>query len=219
MPNPTMQTEFARHALGLPNTKSRSFRNWFTAPAQSPNARIWGDMVVAGNAELVKGDGRFHAFSLTEKGALGVLYENESLDPEDFPRVKYPVFVYGTLKSGHGNNRLLADAHFSGEAVTVTPFRLVDRGIPFACREGADLLPVLGELYEVSYPELMRLDGLEGVPWGYQRTWAEVKVIGAPHTVRRAFIYTRHDMPEDAPNADVIFDHFVWRPDQKQPSV
>lgn len=220
MPNPTIQIEFARHALGLPNTRKRSYRNWFTAPAQSPNALIWGDMVVAGNAELVKGDGRIQAFSLTEKGALGVLYENESLDPEDFWFVKYPVFVYGTLKSGHSNNRLLAEAHYSGGAVTVTPFRLVDRGIPFACREGDRLLPVVGELYEVTYPELMRLDGLEGVHsnFGYQRTWAEVKVVGA-HAVHRAFIYTMKNMHSEAQNAPVINGSFVWRPYEKRLSL
>jgi len=76
------------------------------------------------------------------------------------------VFVYGTLKRGHGNNHVLGDSTFLGTGETVARCRLFNSGFP-VLRPGdknhAELnRPVRGELFEVSEETLDRLDRLEG---------------------------------------------------------
>lgn len=68
------------------------------------------------------------------------------------------MFVYGTLKRGYGNHRLLADSEFLG--LGVAPGRLYNFGLPGYKRgtEGT----VRGELYRVTDATLARLDTLEG---------------------------------------------------------
>ena len=76
------------------------------------------------------------------------------------------VFVYGTLKRGHGNHHWLAEATFQGEAV-LPDVVLHDLGpFPMAVPgEGS----VWGELYAVEAAGLARLDRLEGYPRLYDR--------------------------------------------------
>lgn len=86
------------------------------------------------------------------------------------------LFVYGTLKKGFGNNRILQSSEFVSEAVTRDPFVLFRSGFPVMMREPNDAivdrywLPVQGEVYSVRHPEVWaRLDNLEGVPHMYLR--------------------------------------------------
>jgi len=83
--------------------------------------------------------------------------------------MKHIVFVYGTLRKGFYNHRLLENATFSdtGSAYGV---RLYDVGpfpavLPTSDGKGA----VHGELYEVDDETLTRLDRLEGVPHLFRR--------------------------------------------------
>ena len=85
------------------------------------------------------------------------------------------IFVYGTLKRGFWNNRLLHEARFVKEAL-VQGYKLMGDGIPFAIpQEGST---IRGEIFDIGDPEesdeasfiLRRLDGLEGHPNGYLRT-------------------------------------------------
>ncbi|MEB3322820.1 MAG: gamma-glutamylcyclotransferase family protein [Synechococcaceae cyanobacterium] len=76
------------------------------------------------------------------------------------------VFVYGTLKRGHGNHHWLAGARFAGEAVLpgavlhdLGPFPMAVPG------EGR----IHGEVYAVDGGILAALDCLEGCPRLYQR--------------------------------------------------
>lgn len=79
------------------------------------------------------------------------------------------VFVYGTLKSGHGNNRLLDNASYFG-AATVKGYGLIDGIIPYA--ERRDGHQVVGELYLVRDQRTMNdLDRLEGYPYHYGRDY------------------------------------------------
>lgn len=87
------------------------------------------------------------------------------------------VFVYGTLKSGHGNNYILsATSDFLGVDYTTEDHIMVGAGIPFVrpCRETdrPDCVGrVAGELWRVNDEETMRrLDMLEGHPNAYTRT-------------------------------------------------
>ena len=98
------------------------------------------------------------------------------------------VFVYGTLKRGHGNHHWLIDAPFLGESVLpdvvlhdMGPFQMAVPG------EGS----VRGEVYAVDAAGLARLYGLEGYPRLYdrrplpladgRRAWV---YLGRPHQVR-----------------------------------
>ncbi len=89
------------------------------------------------------------------------------------------VFVYGTLKAGHGNHRLLETSKFLGEATTLPRYRLYDCGhFPCLVDAGTDGCAIQGEVYEVDYEVLTDLDRLEGVPRHYQRK--EIKLAGFP---------------------------------------
>lgn len=80
------QRELARHALGLPNKKNLSYRNYFCGSNDDPH---WNGLVDAGlatkrsHAALLHIDDVF--FYLTAAGALAVLNPGEKLCPEDFP--------------------------------------------------------------------------------------------------------------------------------------
>jgi gamma-glutamylcyclotransferase (GGCT)/AIG2-like uncharacterized protein YtfP len=98
------------------------------------------------------------------------------------------VFVYGTLKRGHGNHHWLAEASFQGEAVLPNVV-LHDLG-PFPMAVPGEGL-VRGEVYAVDAAGLARLDRLEGYPRLYdrrplpladgRRAWV---YLGRPHQVR-----------------------------------
>lgn len=85
------------------------------------------------------------------------------------------VFVYGTLKNGYGNNRILSDSTYVSNGYTKEKFSLrhsyYDRGFPVCMRPvpGELKLQVYGEIYSVSEGTLWQLDRLEGVPTLYVR--------------------------------------------------
>jgi gamma-glutamylcyclotransferase (GGCT)/AIG2-like uncharacterized protein YtfP len=78
------------------------------------------------------------------------------------------VFVYGTLKRGHGNHGLLNGSRFVGAAVLFGEFVLLDSGFP-VCVEQPHGAPVAGEVYEIDGATLQRLDHLEGEGSMYHR--------------------------------------------------
>jgi gamma-glutamylcyclotransferase (GGCT)/AIG2-like uncharacterized protein YtfP len=71
------------------------------------------------------------------------------------------VAVYGTLKQGYGNNRLLANSTFVGEG-TVRGYKLYHAGFPVACPDENSTISV--ELWDIgdSKSTLQSLDWLEG---------------------------------------------------------
>lgn len=85
------QIELARHALGLPNDKRRSYRNRFIAGPGHRDYPAWVQMITDGNALRYTRAG-FAAgadlFVLTAVGAVAALQPNERLDQEDFPGVR-----------------------------------------------------------------------------------------------------------------------------------
>jgi gamma-glutamylaminecyclotransferase len=96
------------------------------------------------------------------------------------------VFVYGTLKRGYHNHRLLAGAKYLGEANLNGPHILLDAGFPVCVKlpTGAGL--VTGELYEVTAEQLKRLDQLEGEGRMYHR---RKRKFTTPEGKCRAWIY------------------------------
>jgi len=113
------------------------------------------------------------------------------------------VFVYGTLRPGHGNNRLLSNAVHIGQAVTnpADTYNMflshLDGGIPFVVRRSVEEnlhTPVsdiiVGDLYQVTDEELRRLDALESHPNWYCREEVNIKVaVGDGHLSTTAWMY------------------------------
>ena len=117
------------------------------------------------------------------------------------------LFVYGTLKRGYGNNRILEGAKFLGEAISHSPYLLHNCGFPKAVpsEEG---LPIMGEIFEVSVPQLARCDMLEGHPnWYTRRVISATTKEGETHSV---MIYEMDD-PQTAPLCPKVDDmYYQW---------
>lgn len=119
------------------------------------------------------------------------------------------VFTYGTLKRGHGNNRLLATSEFLAPAVTDAEFMLLQVGFPIACLEGSPKYPVLGEIWKCDDETLARLDRLEGVPHHYQRTTVTVRT-PAGYWLHDIYIYTQRRPRYQVQTCPVIDGLYVW---------
>jgi len=83
------------------------------------------------------------------------------------------VFVYGTLKRGWHNHRLLATAQFVGNATLDGTHVLLDAGFP-VCMVHPQGATVTGEVYEVDGRTLANLDQLEGEGRMYHRQPKEI---------------------------------------------
>ncbi|WP_457797671.1 hypothetical protein [Methylocystis sp. S23] len=83
------QRELARHALGLPNEQKRSYRNRYYVDATASTGRQWLIMRSRGFAEMVPlPECVADFFALTRAGAEMALDPGESLDQEDFPKIR-----------------------------------------------------------------------------------------------------------------------------------
>ena len=83
----------------------------------------------------------------------------------------YIVAVYGTLRKGSGNHRLLEDCKFVGEAKTNDKFTMYSHGgFPSIAKGGPKDTNIKVELYEVSNQRTSdSLDMLEGYPGWYDK--------------------------------------------------
>lgn len=82
------------------------------------------------------------------------------------------LFVYGTLKRGWWNNRLLQGAEFVGEDVAPGKlFAWKGEGIPIVMpNDGPEDCWVKGEVFRIADPRMLgRIDRLEGHPHAYTR--------------------------------------------------
>jgi gamma-glutamylcyclotransferase (GGCT)/AIG2-like uncharacterized protein YtfP len=82
------------------------------------------------------------------------------------------VFVYGTLMSENGNNRILQEgkAQFIAEATTVPNYRMWCGGFPMIMRsDGKHSGSISGEVWLVNPETLVALDRLEGEGRMYER--------------------------------------------------
>lgn len=108
------------------------------------------------------------------------------------------VFVYGTLKSGHGNHRLLQGSKFLGRS-TVDRFKMYSLGGFPAVVPSEDGV-IQGEVYEVDDFTMTRLDRLEGYPNFYDRMIVSTEK--GP-----AWIYYMHTPPREDKS---IIPNGVW---------
>ena len=80
------------------------------------------------------------------------------------------IFVYGTLKAGFGNHRLLENSKFLGNGSLIGLNRLVDLGsFPGILCEDGPVTVIEGEVYGIDTLTLDRLDILESNGSFYQR--------------------------------------------------
>ena len=84
------------------------------------------------------------------------------------------IFVYGTLRKGFHNHRLLKNSTFIGKGRTKKKYKMTVNGIPFVS-EKEGISHIVGEVYEVDEKTLKRLDILESHPDWYERK--KVKII------------------------------------------
>ena len=93
------------------------------------------------------------------------------------------VFVYGTLKRGHGNHLLLCASRFLGECHTPPVYSLHDLGF-FPGLVSGGQTSITGEVYEVNDDTLEALDVLEGYPRFYDR-----ELIDTPYGAAWVYVY------------------------------
>lgn len=80
------------------------------------------------------------------------------------------LFIYGTLKRGCSNHRVLAGQTFLGNARTAAGYRLYDFGeYPGMIAVANDQQGVTGELWSVEPDVIAKLDAFEGLPEGLYR--------------------------------------------------
>lgn len=83
------------------------------------------------------------------------------------------LMVYGTLKQGGCNSRLMGNSKFIGTAVVAPGTTLYTNGaypMMVECAEDAEGTGVEGEIYEVDEQTLATLDRFEGHPRHFKRT-------------------------------------------------
>lgn len=127
---------------------------------------------------------------------------------EDYNRCPF-VFVYGTLKTGFGNNSLLYDSILVGEAVSFHSYTMIDLGgCPMLASNTTNLSRhVVGEMWRVESPHtLARLDRLEGHPVFYKRSLAAFTVNGK---LKVAWCYFSSREIEEKTQAAMISDDLL----------
>ena len=98
------------------------------------------------------------------------------------------VFVYGTLKRGQPNHRVIEGAEFLSCAVTLGGWSMIDGWFPVVMA-GSDGC-VAGEVYEVDGPCLAALDRLEGNGRMYQREVVDLELEGGEFTEAWMYVGT-----------------------------
>lgn len=104
------------------------------------------------------------------------------------------VFVYGTLKKGFSNHRLLASSELLGRARTIEAYAMYSTGVPIVIKNES-VSPITGELYRVDEATLVYLDSLEGHPDWYRREEVDVLLETEDEEPRteKAWIYFNRD--------------------------
>src|SRR5688572_26642866 len=88
------------------------------------------------------------------------------------------VFVYGSLKRGCRNHRLLANAEFVGAGLTEPRYRLINVGpYPALIETAEEPLALTGELYRIDEATPASLDRLEDEGVLYRRIVAPITTL------------------------------------------
>ena len=106
------------------------------------------------------------------------------------------ISVYGTLRSGFGNHRLLTNAEYIGTFNTPPIYDLHDLGGFPALKNGGETSVVM-EVYAVTDEEAYHVDCLEGYSPGGNNTFYDKETISTPFGDAGVYIYVRslNDLP------------------------
>ena len=100
------------------------------------------------------------------------------------------VFVYGTLKTGHGNHGVIeGNSKYVGDAHVGNGYSLHDIGHGFPYMVKGSGSGCFGELFKVNEKAIERMDMLEGHPSFYKRTKCEVTDVGGKKLKAWTYIY------------------------------
>lgn len=110
------------------------------------------------------------------------------------------VFVYGTLKNGYGNNRLLSNSTFVSNHI-VAGYKLYNVGFPVAIPD--ENSSVEGEVWDIgdSTSTLASLDRLEGEGYMYDR----VQVDSDLHMYVGNTTFWKDQYMRECPNQDNVY--------------
>ncbi len=111
-----------------------------------------------------------HAIKAVLDGVVDEVPQEENIGPpedddEDMRRkmmTTTKVAVYGSLRKGMHNHRILSGAKFLGTTVTQEPYAMYSLGGFPKVVLGEPVCPIVVEVYEVDVEGLVRLDQLEG---------------------------------------------------------
>jgi gamma-glutamylcyclotransferase (GGCT)/AIG2-like uncharacterized protein YtfP len=103
--------------------------------------------------------------------------------------LRLPVAVYGTLKKGFNNHRLLSEAKFIGEGLTIPTYGMYLSGFPVLMEGHGQQGRVKCELYEINSRILQNLDALESNGRMYNRSMTTVLMKDGIHDCQ---IYIGH---------------------------
>ena len=101
------------------------------------------------------------------------------------------IFVYGTLQSGCGNNRLLHNCNLLGKAETDEEYYMsISGSVPFV-NKNIHTTKIQGEVYEVAdIDSFVQIDSLESHPEWYKREVINVNLGGK---LIKAWIYFNNE--------------------------
>lgn len=105
------------------------------------------------------------------------------------------VAVYGSLRKGLGNHRLLANAEYLGEFQTPPEYSLYSLGSYPGLKENGKT-SITMEVYAVTDEEARRIDGLEGYTPGQKATFYDKIPISTPFGEASVYTYVSN-IPEN----------------------
>tara|TARA_R110000751_G_scaffold10671_6_gene38666 strand:+ start:2846 stop:3217 length:372 start_codon:yes stop_codon:yes gene_type:complete len=112
------------------------------------------------------------------------------------------LFVYGSLKKGFGNHRVLENSQYVGVSETGYSYEMVDLGyFPGVIKN--EVAPIFGEIYLVDEDTMQALDRLEGNGSFYNR---QLIWLGGIFTAWMYFLVTRPEGGKMSP----VNGRFVW---------
>jgi len=100
------------------------------------------------------------------------------------------IAVYGTLRKGNGNHRLIENADYKGTYTTEPIYNLYSLGGFPGLKEGGKTAVVM-EVYAVNAEEARRVDGLEGYYPGETPTFYDKINIDTPYGKAGVYTYVR----------------------------
>lgn len=133
------------------------------------------------------------------------------------------VFVYGTLKREEANYAILKSTRFVNVGVTVDPIYEMRQngGYPYVFENKDDGRAVIGEVYDVSFNTLDKLDKLEGYPRHYTRKKTMIQL--ETNVYAECWIYMPANpdiMCMHLPLSPIVNDMcFEWHPKTKESQI